>query len=431
MFAPSLRGRVVSAGVVVVAITLALVSVVVYLSMRQELRSEAVETLQERARLASLLADTTPSEDDLIARLERSNVPARAVLADGRVVETDTVALIDTDRVFVETVPLPGGGEMQVMTSLTRVDSSLAELRLLLGLATVFGVFLATLLLIRASRQALHPLEHMVTTADAIAAGNSSERLRPHRDDTDIGRLAAAFDAMIDAQEAAVQKERETSELNRLFLADAAHQLRTPLAGLQATAELLAHEQPAADGDRLRRNLALGARRVGVLVDALLRMARIDQGQEPELVPCDLIALCREELQRVQDHFPDIEGHLNGAEVNAAVPVDSASIREAIGNLLDNACRHATSRVDVVLDRAGECVRITVADDGPGMDEEPAARAFERFAVFGAGHGAGLGLPIARGIVEAHGGTLEYVDRTFQVRLPDGASGRSAADRVP
>ena len=416
MRTPWLRRRVIASGIVVVVLTLLLVYAALYAAMRSTMREDVAERLGERADLVASIGGDVPL-DELMDRLDRSGIPARAVVG-GQEVKTETMRGMAGPR-LVRTVELPAGDQVQVAASLSSVDDALADLVVLGALGTVFGACLAALLLMRSSRRALRPLGVVIDTARQFARGKSTARLRPDRPDTDIGELAAAFDEMLDAEQAARERAQQSSELNQHFLADAAHQLKTPIAGIQASAELLSMGSNERDRERLLANLLRGTSRVNLLVEALLRMARIDQGPAPTPSPADLRQLCRDELDRVRPSSHGIAVAIDdGGCSYCEVPLDVASMREAVANVLDNALRHAKTRVDVVLRPEGDHVRLTVADDGPGMDGEAAARAFERFSTFGGGKGVGLGLPIARGIAEAHGGTLVYEDSGFVFRLP-------------
>ena len=127
------------------------------------------------------------------------------------------------------------------------------------------------------TRAALRPLDHVAVVAEGIAAGDVDRRLRPSRSDTELGRMAAAFDRMVDALQEALERSRTAEATTRRFVADASHELRTPIATLQATAETLLREQPGRpDRDALEARLAGDAARLGRLVADLLDLARLD-----------------------------------------------------------------------------------------------------------------------------------------------------------
>jgi two-component system OmpR family sensor kinase len=255
----------------------------------------------------------------------------------------------------------------------------------------------------------------MTTLAGRIAAGNRGERLQPDTPGTDLGRTAVAFDGMLDALEA--------SELRmRAFLADASHDLRTPIAGVIATADALLRDDPDR-AERERRLVAMvrEARRAGRLVDDLLLMTRLD-GADPAAAlrrqPVDLAALA-EDVAATQ--------RLLGADVHAATepaPVegDPEQLTRVLTNLADNA-RRAGRQVRITVRREGGQAVAEVIDDGPGVPPADRDRVFERFVRLEAGPGRnGLGLPIARAVARAHGGELTCEDAPagarFVLRMP-------------
>ena len=205
----------------------------------------------------------------------------------------------------------------------------------------------------------------------------------------------------------------------REFLAYAAHQLRTPLAGIRASTDALLVGGATAQQERLLVNLSREAERAGKLLSSLLQMARVDQGEVPPLQSVDIVELCRVELDRprpgstvatelvLRDGRPD-HSMLSGE-----------ATKNALANLLDNARRHARSRVTVEVATTATTIEVAVSDDGPGLPGGTEERAFERFVSLDGEGGSGLGLPIARGLIEAQGGRLTYEKGRFVIRLPN------------
>jgi signal transduction histidine kinase len=147
-------------------------------------------------------------------------------------------------------------------------------------------------------------------------------------------------------------------------------------------------------------------------------MARLDRGDRPERRSCDLAALCREETDRAAVLAPNLRVSFRVVNGSRTVDVDPDAIREALANMLDNARRHAVSRIEVTLVRKPNDAEVSVADDGPGLTESSAERAFEPFVVLDGHGGSGLGLTIARGTARAHGGDVTYEEGHFMLRLP-------------
>jgi PAS domain S-box-containing protein len=245
------------------------------------------------------------------------------------------------------------------------------------------------------------------------------------RDITEQRRMAEALDATLAELSAALDEAKSSEVRTRRFLADAAHQLRTPVAGIQACAEtLLICGDPAA-ADQLLAHLAQETSRAGRLIKALLQTARLDQGMVVARRPHAVRSLCEEELDRARALAPELALRLiaPGWETRM-VELDVDVVREILANLLDNARRHARSTIEVTLAGEGLTIEVRVSDDGPGLAPMVSDRAFDRFVSLDGQGGTGLGLPIARGLAEAHGGTLRYEDGAFILRLavscPDG-----------
>jgi two-component system OmpR family sensor kinase len=280
-------------------------------------------------------------------------------------------------------------------------------------------------------RLGLRPLDRMATTAGAIAAGDLSKRVEPEDDRTEVGRLGSSLNAMLGQIETSFEEQRASEARLRRFVADASHELRTPLTSIRGYAELFrrgAADRPE-DLERAMRRIEDEGARMGVLVDDLLLLARLDQGRPLEQQPVDLSAL-----------VGDATDDLRAADPERAVTVeatggiwvrgDEPRLRQVVANLLDNARTHtpAGTAVEVRLARVDGHAVLEVADRGPGMTEEEAARVFERFfrgdpSRSRASGGTGLGLSIAASIVQAHGGAIDVSavhgeGATFRISLP-------------
>jgi signal transduction histidine kinase len=233
--------------------------------------------------------------------------------------------------------------------------------------------------------------------------------------------MAAAFDEMLDALESALADARASEQRSRRFLAEAAHQLRTPVAGIQASVEALPRARTRAEREQLLATMARESSRAGRRVAALLRMARLDQGERPPRRPADLVLLCREETARTASLAPRLEVTFGASGFWEPVSVDPDGVREALANLLDNARRHAVGRIDVGLARGGDgAVEVRVADDGPGLPDDDRQQPFEPFVTLDGHGGSGLGLAIARGIARAHDGDVTYEEGAFLLQLQVG-----------
>ncbi len=330
-------------------------------------------------------------------------------------------------------------GDLLILAQpLDETASTLHQL-LLIELAVTGGAVLVALVggfwLVRLG---LRPLRDMETTAESIAAGNLTERVPGENETTEVGRLARTLNVMLARIEAAFRARlaserrlRASEQQLRQFVADASHELRTPIAAISAYAELF--ERGAADQKEDLGRLLGGIRnetaRMEQLVADLLLLARLDEGRPMEQRSVDMVALCAEAV-----HTASAVGPGWPLIFEAAQPVevvgDATSLRQVIDNLLSNVRAHTPpgTRARVTVDRDESEVVITVADEGPGMDPEDAEHVFERFYRSDPSRsrthgGAGLGLSIVSAIVTAHGGTVVANGRvgsgtTFTVRLP-------------
>lgn len=420
----SLHQRVIAASLAVLAVVLVVMNVVAWAAFRATSRDDTQQLLEARVALAEVLARSV-SAGELDAELAARGIPAeirgRAGASGDRGGSGDEPgsALQPPEGVLAESVVLEDGREIVVYGSTGTADAARGSMQNVLLGASVGGILLAALLLIRASRAALGRLEDVVAAARSVAEGEQWARLEASSPQTEVGRLEVALDDMVDVLERSLDEARLTNARTQRFLADAAHQLRTPLTGIRASAELLAMQPGADDAARVLANLVDDCERLTRLVSALLRMARIDQGWIAAPVPSDLVAICREQLRRASLLAPHVAFELRVPEpAPQPIDLDPVSLAEALSNLVENAGRHALSTVVVQIAADGPTLVISLEDDGAGMDAATAARAFERFSTFDACGGVGLGLPIARGIFEAHGGSLEYESGRFVARLP-------------
>jgi signal transduction histidine kinase len=276
----------------------------------------------------------------------------------------------------------------------------------------------------------------MTALAWRIRDGARGRRLRPTRPSTDLGRTAAAFDGMLDALEAAEADARSAQDRMRQFLANASHDLRTPLAAIIANAEQVLRTDP--DRETRERRLVevvREARRSSRLVDDLLFMARLDsQADGPislECRPVDLAALAGERVTALHLRRPDLRVELATSAAVPTVIADQDAITRALGNLLDNEAAASTTGglVRVAVRAENDVAVVTVTDSGHGVPAGDQERIFDRFIRVGpdasrSTSGSGLGLPIARAISRSHGGDLRCVPAAvgscFELVLPLG-----------
>jgi two-component system OmpR family sensor kinase len=363
-----------------------------------------------------------------------------------------------------------GSGITMISQSLAAIDQTIHRL---VGVQIAVGIILLVILagvgtfVVRRSLRGLEDVEH---TAVAIAGGDLSRRV-PERDPrTEVGRLSLALNQMLGqiesafaqrtasefaarrsedtarrsedtarrSEEAARQSEeaaRQSENRMRRFVADASHELRTPLTSIRGFAELTRQRGGSADPATMRR-IEDEAKRMGLLVDDLLLLARLDQQRPLTRRPVDLLTLAGDSVHDAAAVQPDRVVKLQILDGSDAPVVtgDEARLRQVLGNLVSNALHYTPIEAPITLSvgtraTAGQAEAILeVSDSGPGLTTEQKARVFERFYRADSARtrvtgGSGLGLSIVAGLVAAHEGKVTVTDTpgggaTFTVHLP-------------
>ncbi len=280
-------------------------------------------------------------------------------------------------------------------------------------------------------RLGLRPLDRMGTTAGAIAKGDLSERVDPANPRTEVGRLGIALNDMLGQIETAFAERTASENRLRRFLADASHELRTPLVSIRGYAELFrigaAREED--DVEKAMRRIEDEARRMGVLVEDMLTLARLDEVREPVRDPVRLDLMAADSVEDARAVAPE-----RTIELIAPEPVtvlgDAHQLQQVAGNLVRNALTHTPvgAVIEVKVSRQGEQALLEVRDHGQGLPPGDPAELFERFSRTEPGRGrgpagAGLGLAIVARIARAHGGDVSASNAadggaSFVVTLP-------------
>jgi signal transduction histidine kinase len=343
----------------------------------------------------------------------------------------------------VVTLPIAdSSGSVVMAMTLDEVDATvkrLVQIDILVGIAVLAGLAVVGITMVRT---ALRPLDEIELTAAAIGRGDLGRRVPDHHPGTEMGRLSRALNAMLEqverafgARAASEARARRSEQRMRRFIADASHELRTPLTSIRGFAEL--HRQGAvtdpAEVSELLARIEAEATRMGLLVDDLLLLARLDQRRPLERTPVDLASVAQGAVEAARAAAPDREVTLADA-APAVVAGDEAGLRQVTTNLLDNALAYSPDDTPVAVrvrraERDGRALAaLEVVDRGQGLTPEQAERVFERFyrtdaARSRARGGTGLGLSIVAAIVEAHGGTVEVDSApgegsTFRVLVP-------------
>jgi two-component system, OmpR family, sensor kinase len=305
-----------------------------------------------------------------------------------------------------------GHGTLLVTTSLTGIHKTLDRLELILIIGSTCAFLAVGTGGALVMRRGLRPIESMASQADRITAGDLTERVHGHAAGTEVGRLGAALNGMLARIEASVREREASQELTRRFFADASHELRTPLASLRANAELYTQGvlTERAQVDEAMRRIVLESQRMSVLVDDMLRLARLDQhpGQDAEPVDVtELVTQCVEQAKVTDPNRTWTAVIDDGLEATG----DEELLRRAISNLLSNVRTHTPdgTTATIMAARVNGSVTVDVTDDGPGVPQDQLPRIFDRFyrAAPSPRPGAGLGLAIVAAIAAAHEGTAQ------------------------
>jgi signal transduction histidine kinase len=420
---------------VVFLVVLAGLAAVAYWGLGEVLRSEVDRTLVAAARY---LNDNDVTADDIdereIGGVESPEFETQVVDPSGRVVsasgpqlrgdavvsQSHVATALREGAVFVDVrdgdepsralaTPLDGGTDRdQVLVVIAELES-VAEaqaglLGIVLAMAPAAGL-LAGFAGWRVAQRGLRPIARMTADADAISADDPSPRLAlpPSRDE--VFRLGETLNGLLGRIQDARRRERD-------FTADASHELRTPLAVLRAELELARRHAGQGGLGRALDSAIEESDRLGRLVDDLLLLARVDAGHVTARTLVDVADVADELLPRFRT-LAQRRGITVTSTGDAVVRADGRALARAVGNLLDNAVRHAPEggNVELAIDQLADGVAISVSDDGPGVPPEDRDRMTQRFAQLdlakAGGGGAGLGLSIVAAVAAAHAGRVD------------------------
>ena len=453
----SFRRRIALASAAAVAIAVVLASAIVYLVVRDELRDQVDAALLDLAQGATVSPLPAPSAGapapppDLsgpagrpgeVRRGRRGRTPrvelalpappigappgfGQLITASGDVVRPSSqgrelpvsdgaraVAAgergplyedFDVDGEHVRVLTTPGqrpGEAVQVARSLEETDSTLRNLALVLGAVSLGGALLAAGLGWLVSRAAIGPVDRLTRAAEHVTATRDlGSRIATEGRNDELGRLAAAFNAMLAELDGSLRSQRQ-------LVVDASHELRTPITSLRTNIEVLARPNgvPEADRERLLRDVVAQLGELSALVAGLVDLARDDEPLA-EIEPLRLDELVAAAVERARRHFPGVrfEARLEPCTVRGT----PERLERAVSNLLDNAAKWSPGGGEVEVEAVAGTV--SVRDHGPGIAPEDLPHVFDRFYRAAAARGtpgSGLGLAIVRQVAEAHGGSV-------------------------
>ena len=327
------------------------------------------------------------------------------------------LALPDSEGTAVVAVP---------RTEADEILRRLLILEILVGLAIVLTAGLVTRWSVAFG---LRPVTTMARAADGIAAGNLTDRVQPSDAGSELGRLGLALNSMLERIDVAFAERKATEDRLRRFVADASHELRTPVTSIRGYAELFGRGAALRldDLEYSMERIEAEAARMGGLVEELLLLARLDEGVPLQRAPVDLVAVAGDVIADLRAGGRHNPVSLAFDDV-VVLDGDEARLRQVVANLLTNAVTHTPegTAVHVSVTRQDGDVVLRVADEGPGLAPDVAERVFDRFyrdpRARSEQKGSGLGLSIVSAIVDAHGGKVALEPNnpgaTFVCRIP-------------
>ncbi len=450
----SVRLRTTAVAVLVVAIALLVGAFALVALVRGSLREQLDTSAEQRASTlaeqiaTSGLPEAEPADPDEDPA-EPEDVVWQVSDADGTVVrssqplsealpteDADAVRLPGADHSYLVVTEDAGREGAQrylvsVAASTEEVDDSTAALvtPLAVGLPLVLVVVGGTTWMV--ATRALAPVERIRREVEQMSGDRLDRRVPEPRSRDEIRRLALTMNQMLTRLEDSRDRQQQ-------FVADASHELRSPLASIRQTAEVVRAYPDALPEGELADAVWEESVRMQRLVEQLLLLTRADEGAVPHTHhDVDLDDLALAEARRVGRSGLDVETSGVGA---GRVRGDPGVLAQVVRNLVDNAARHADRAVAIAVREAGGDVELIIEDDGPGIPEEQRQRVFERFVRLDEARardagGSGLGLAIVKEIVTAYGGTVAVVSAglggaRFVVRLPASGASRETGSRT-
>ncbi len=403
-----------------------------------------------------LAIETVPAEPTAAVTDAQGDVVALTAtqidqLADGlRQDRAPESLVVDLDDLGTYRVGGYQTGPTVVVAGVSRAElvATTGQMLLTIGLLTAGGLLLLAAATAWTIRAGLAPLRAIADTATRVSRlpmdqGDVSipERVPPRQADprTEVGRVGEALNTLLDHVGTSLSARQRNEERMRAFVADASHELRTPLASIRGYSELSLralgrdHEPQTVDtAESSLERIQAQSLRMTRLVEDLLLLARLDEGKELVYGTVDLTRLAVEAVGDARPAGPDHRWVLDVADEPVLIAGDAGRLHQVAANLLANARAHTAegTTVTVTVAREDDCAVLRVHDDGPGIDPALGDDLFGRFSradgsrarQAGTTGGSGLGLSIARAIVDAHGGTITARstpgDTTFEVRLP-------------
>lgn len=413
----SIRARVTAGAFIVVAIVVGVGAVVMVQILAGALTEGVAATVERDVETIGTQLQDGPGAVGAIEGIDddqliRFSGPTPMVNDDDAaalpvVAEDETVRVVVDGEAYLAASGEAAGGVLTVARSLDEAESAVTTATVLLAIAVPMLLALVGVVVWVVAGRALAPVERLRQQVDGIGASDLQRRV--DAGDDELGALAATMNRMLARIEHAQHMQRQ-------FVSDASHELRSPLATIRQHAEVAVAHPATTSTDALGRVVLDEGARMQELVEGLLLLARLDENRQRATGPVDLDDLALHEARRLRGIGIRVDATGIGA---GRVRGNEALLARAIRNLTENAARHADALVTIRLSADDEWVRLQVEDDGAGIPPEDRERVFDRFARLDEGRardegGSGLGLAIVREVALVHHGT---------VRIDEGGSG--------
>lgn len=438
----SLRARVVATALIAVGAAAALVVGAIALFIGPVVQKAQIHQMQDILQTAFTMDGLVPP-DRMIEQLTRPGVSVAVSIDDNRGEFGEPLGgsarLFQTRDSLIVRGHLPISGYEITITTANSAALDIFGLTMAIGVPAMLIIMaILAFALWRGMGRALKPLDEMTALANQIASGERGGRLNVSLEsaDTELGRTAVAFDGMLDNLETSLNRAQQAETGLRQLTADVAHELRSPLASIVATADNLIRS--GAGGKRAAVEQAAisvvrEGQRAARIVGDLTQLSQLDVSELADAQvnrrEADIVPLIESVVREAGKHIEyPIELQADPKLKTAVLSIDPERISQILNNLLQNAGRWAEKHIQVRSGSDGQVFWIQVLDDGPGVPVEERERIFDRFVRLQPDRdrqtgGSGLGLAISRSLAEAHGGSLRCIDHSgagalFELRLP-------------
>ena len=437
----SLRSRVVAAALIAVALAGISVVAVIALFIEPVMKDAQINELKSVLQSAAAL-DGVVNPDVLAQRVTRSGISVSISQGghdfdDGKPLGPFAILQKSQDFLTIEAQLPVSGAHITIATASSGSRNAIVQILRIGAPAMLVIMLVLGLVLWRAMKTALRPLDNMTALATKIASGQRGGRLdlEPGEESTELGRTATAFNSMLDSLETSLTRAQAAESRLRQLCADVAHELRSPLASIVAAADnLVRNGAKKSQIEQAAIGMVREGQRASRIVGDLTLVSQLDiddlAAQQVTKREFDIVTLVKSVVNETAKHSAfEIELQAADGLNELRISADPERVTQILNNLLENANRWAESKIQVRIGSTESDFWLQVLDDGPGVPEAERENIFERFVRLEpdrarSSGGSGLGLAISRSLADAHGGTLVYlanrpaVGAAFELRLP-------------